>query len=357
MADDLFTREQRLAERAEAATGRTGAGARDDAALDGTAGAPSYGELAGEYRKLLKVTRRMVRLSDRNERALGEAAERQRRDAEEIERKNQALETLSAKLAKYLSPQVYASIFEGRQEVRLASTRKKLTVFFSDIVAFTELTDRLESEDLTRLLNRYLTEMAKVAMAHGATIDKFVGDAIMIFFGDPETRGVREDALACTRMAVAMQRRLRELEAEWRREGVRRPVRCRMGINTGFCTVGNFGSDDRMDYTIIGGAVNIASRLEKAAPPGEIVLSYETWAHVRDEIACEEMGQIDVRGVAYPVAVYRVASPATAPPQAFHHREPGLDLTLDAERMTPTQREDARAALAQALALLGEDQG
>ena len=157
---------------------------------------------------------------------------------------------LSNKLAKYLSPQVYASIFVGKQEVKLASQRKKLTVCFSDIVGFTEATERMESEDLTHLLNNYLTEMSRVANKYGATIDKYVGDAIVFFFGDPETRGIKEDAVACVTMAIAMQKRMQELGAIWRDSGIERPLACRIGIHTGYCTVGNFGSEDRMDYTI-----------------------------------------------------------------------------------------------------------
>ncbi len=113
--------------------------------------------------------------------------------------KSKALEQLSSQLAKCLSPQAYEFIFTGKQEVKIASCRKKLTVFFSDIAGFTETTERLESEDLTRLLNHYLIEMSDIARAYGATIDKYVGDAIVIFFGDPETRGVKEDALRVSR--------------------------------------------------------------------------------------------------------------------------------------------------------------
>src|SRR5210317_548168 len=156
--------------------------------------------------------------------------------------KTEALEQLSSKLAKYLSPQVYDSIFSGKQEVKVASTRKKLTVFFSDIASFTETADRLESEELTQLLNHYLTEMSKIALTHGATIDKYVGDAILIFFGDPETRGVKQDALACVEMAVAMREKMKELRQGWRAAGIERPLQCRMGIHTDYCTVGNFGS-------------------------------------------------------------------------------------------------------------------
>src|ERR687898_2976443 len=110
---------------------------------------------------------------------------------EDLSEKSAALEALSGKLAKYLAPQVYDSIFAGRQDVAIASKRKKLTVFFSDIAGFTEITDKMESEDLTQLLNNYLTEMSRVALEYGATIDKYVGDAILMFFGDPETKGVR----------------------------------------------------------------------------------------------------------------------------------------------------------------------
>ena len=110
------------------------------------------------------------------------------REAELTEKSN-ALQQLSQQLAKYLSPQIYDSIFAGRQEVKLVSQRKRLTVFFSDIAGFTEMTERLQPEDLSQLLNHYLTEMSQIALAHGATIDKYVGDAILIFFGDPDTRG------------------------------------------------------------------------------------------------------------------------------------------------------------------------
>ena len=128
----------------------------------------------------------------------------------------------------------------------------------------------------------------------------------MIFFGDPETRGVLEDARAGVRMAVAMQTRLRELGSVWRDAGIALPLKCRMGVQTEFCTGGNFGSEDRLDYTIIGRGVNIASRLEYLAKPGEILISYETHAHTREEITCVEMGEVEVKGLAYPIAAYRV---------------------------------------------------
>ena len=267
---------------------------------------------------------------------------------EELTEKSNALQQLSNQLAKYLSPQIYDSIFAGRQEVRLVSQRKRLTVFFSDIAGFTQTTERLQSEDLTQLLNHYLTEMSQIALAHGATIDKYVGDAILIFFGDPETRGVKEDAIACVTMALAMRTRMAELQATWRAAGIEEPLRCRMGINTGVCTVGNFGSEDRMDYTIIGGDVNLAARLETACPPSEILISYETHAHVKDVICCEEHGQIDVKGIAYPVATYRVIDlfenldEATQP---IHATLPHFQLDVDVSLMSAVEQQEAAAVL------------
>jgi class 3 adenylate cyclase len=270
---------------------------------------------------------------------------------EELTKKSNTLEQLSNQLAKYLSPQVYESIFSGKQEVKLVSQRKRLTVFFSDLAGFTTMTERLQSEDLTRLLNQYLTEMSQIALAHGATIDKYVGDAIVIFFGDPETRGVKEDAVACVKMAIAMRKRMTELEDVWKSSGLENPLRCRIGINTGVCTVGNFGSEARMDYTIIGGGVNLAARLETACPPSEILVSYETHAHVKDEIYCEEHGHIEVKGIAYPVATYRVVDlyeNLGEGKQTIRAKLPHFQLDVDVSLMSTEEQGEAAAVLLEA---------
>ncbi len=280
-----------------------------------------------------------------------------KRREEELAEKTNALERLSGQLAKYLSPQVYDSIFSGRQEVKVASQRKKLTVFFSDIANFTETADRLESEELTQLLNHYLTEMSEIALEHGATIDKYVGDAIVIFFGDPESLGIREDALACVRMAIAMRTRMTELQVKWRNAGIERPLQCRMGVHTDYCTVGNFGSESRMDYTIIGSGVNLASRLETAATPGEILISYETYAHVRDEFDCVEAGDIDVKGMSHPVAAYRVVDmrdDTTGGYRRIREERPNLSVNIDPGAMTSVERRQASEILREALSSLSD---
>lgn len=266
-----------------------------------------------------------------------------------LSEKSAALAALSSKLAKYLAPQVYDSIFTGQQEVKIVSKRKKLTVCFSDLVGFTEITDKMESEDLTQLLNHYLTEMSKIALQHGATIDKYVGDAIVMFFGDPTSLGVKQDALACVQMAIAMQRRVGELAHEWRNSGIETPLRCRIGIHTGYCTVGNFGSEDRMDYTMVGGTVNLASRLEQEAPPGGVLISFETYAHVRNEVRCEERGQVQVKGIGQPVAAYAVVGPKQDSGQVAIAN---LRLELDPGQMSEDERKAAANALRRALGVL-----
>jgi class 3 adenylate cyclase len=287
-----------------------------------------YQRLLKSYQKLFRVTRRMMRLSDSNERQLNAAAD-------VIAQKHKQLEALSTKLSKYLSPQIYNSIFTGAQNVEIASSRKKLTIFFSDVVNFTETTEKLESEELTSLLNHYLTEMSRIALEFGATIDKYIGDAIMVFFGDPESRGAKEDATACVRMAVAMLQRMGELRSEWQELGAERPFQLRIGINTGYCTVGNFGSDDRMDYTIIGNMVNMTSRLQSHAEVDGILMGHETYSLVKDEIAAEEQTQIKVKGFAEPVRCYKVVGlydDLTRDGKVIREEQDGFRFMLDLQK-------------------------
>lgn len=226
----------------------------------------------------------------------------------DLSAKTEMLETLSSRLSKYLSPQVYTSIFSAGDSVEIAPKRKKLTVFFSDIVGFTPLVDELESEELTDLLNKYLTEMSKIAIEHGATVDKFIGDAIVAFFGDPVSNGIERDAQACVAMALAMQSRLTELRRDWRDKGLDETFNLRIGVATGFCTVGNFGSEDRLDYTAIGSAVNLAARLQTHAETGGILLDNETYHLVKDKIGLVEETRVPLKGFAKPIRAFRIQS-------------------------------------------------
>jgi adenylate cyclase len=274
---------------------------------------------------------------------------------DELAAANDFLAGISMKLAKYLSPQIYRSIFSGQKDVAIATERKKLTIFFSDIKDFTAISERLQPEDLTALLNEYFTEMSAIALQYGATIDKFFGDAILIFFGDPETKGVQEDAQACLQMAIAMQRRMDQLNAQWRKRGIDLPLCVRMGINTGFCNVGNFGSDVRMAYTIVGAEANLASRLQDIAEPGGICLSYETYALVRDMVRAKPLPSIAIKGIGreiVPYAVEGLLGELAQRSQIIAEHVTGLDLFLDLDAIPDADVDRARKRLAEALAAL-----
>ena len=273
----------------------------------------------------------------------------------ELEAKNDFLDSLSTKISRYLSPQIYRSIFSGQKDVTIHTERKKLTIFFSDIQDFTGITERLQPEQITRLLNDYFTEMSKVALAHGGTIDKFIGDAMLVFFGDPETRGDAEDAKACLRMAIEMQHRIAGLNAAWRQTGIEDPFRVRMGINTGFCNVGNFGSNDRMDYTIIGAEANLAARLQSIAEPGHIVVSYETYALVRDIVVAQQLNPIAMKGISRevnPYAIRSVLDSTGKSVEVFSEHLAGLDFYFNAGMIDSTDAKHVRNVLEDALKAL-----
>jgi len=270
---------------------------------------------------------------------------------EEIKREQEKSVQLANSLAKYLSPQVWQSIFSGRKSVRLETQRKRLTVFFSDIKGFTELSEELEAEALTDLLNTYLNEMSKIALKYGGTIDKFVGDSVMVFFGDPTSEGSKNDAVAAVSMAIAMRKHMKVLRQQWRAQGITKLLEIRMGINTGYCTVGNFGADTRMDYTIIGREVNLASRLESASEAGEILVSHETYSLVKDVIMCRDKGQIGVKGFSRPVQTYQIVDfrrDLGAVSSFIEHELPGFSMYLDTNDIQSLDKEKVILALCQA---------
>lgn len=218
-------------------------------------------------------------------------------------RQNEWLTLRTFRLSKYLSPPLRKAILTGK-DVRAETQEKALTIFFSDMEGFTQLAERLDPEQLTSLLNSYLTVMSEIAFRFGGTVDKVIGDSIMVFFGDPESRGVRSDAVRCVSMAIAVRKAMQELQLRWQAEGIEHPVGLRMGINSGVCKVGNFGTENRLDYTLLGRAVNLASRLESSADSNEILLSEDTYGLIGDSIHCIDKGQISIKGFAEPVKVY-----------------------------------------------------
>lgn len=244
-----------------------------------------------------------VTLQARNEELLVE----NEKAFEELSFKTERLEKISNQLAKYLSPQIYKNIFETDTDKVETYTRKKLTVFFSDIKEFTSLSDTLDPDLLAEIINEYLSEMTEIALHFGGTIDKFIGDAILIFFGDPETEGTALDAEKCVNMAIAMRKRVGELDEVWKKEkGITQGLQVRTGISTGYCTVGNFGSVQRVDYTVLGSPVNLAARLEAACGPQEILVSPETKSLVEKVFEFEEKKPIKLKGFSESIKPYQL---------------------------------------------------
>lgn len=223
----------------------------------------------------------------------------------QLESDHTQLKLKTYQILKYL-PAPLRERLAKQKDVEAKTSRKKLTIFFSDVVGFSELAEEMEANELSGLLNSYLTEMSDVADKYGGTVDKFMGDGIMIFFGDPQSKGPKEDAVACVRMALEMRRRMNLLQVRWRDEGIAQNLHVRMGINSGYATVGNFGSNDRLDYTVLGTEVNLASRLETAAQPGEILISSSTFLFTQDKVACKDKGDIRVKGFSEPIRVFSV---------------------------------------------------
>jgi class 3 adenylate cyclase len=283
----------------------------------------------------------------------------------ELTEKNQAINGILAKMRRYLSDALYRRIAGGKVQATAGSTqRRNLTVFFSDVVGFTELTDTVEAETLSQLLNSYLNAMAQICTRWGGTIDKFIGDAVMIYFGDEDGADPADGARRCVSMALEMQSSLGAIQADWARFGTHLALKIRVGINSGYCTVGNFGSNERMDYTLIGGNVNVASRLEHQAPPGGICISGSTYALVKDLIDVRPMGRITVKGVAHPIDTFEVTGRR---PQVIGETNPLYletgdsfelkTLRFDASRTSNIEREAIADGLRRALLLLERANG
>jgi len=173
---------------------------------------------------------------------------------------------------------------------------------FSDIRNFSALTDSLEPEEIFHLLDRYLSEMTKLIHHYDGTLNKIIGDGLLVFFGDPIP--MEDHAQRAVMMAVDMQKKVAELRKEWVQYGYELSIG--IGINTGFMTVGNIGSDTHKDYTVIGNQVNVASRLESRAKPGQILISQRTYSRVKELVDVEEKEAIQVKGIHHPIVIYNV---------------------------------------------------
>lgn len=215
--------------------------------------------------------------------------------------KNQLRDTLQ----RYVSPQVAAHLIANPEKLVLGGEAREMSVLFSDLRGFTSLSEKLKPEELVRILNEYLTEMTDVVFAHEGVLDKYIGDAVMAFWGAPID--APDHALRAVRTAVRMRDRLHELNTSGRWP-VDIELRLGVGVNTGAMVVGNMGSRKRFDYTVMGDTVNLGSRLESLNKEygTEIIVSESTAVVVRDEFTMRELDLVAVKGKKEPVKIFEV---------------------------------------------------
>ncbi len=255
--------------------------------------------------------------------------------AEEAKGRLNTLVSVISKLTRFIPPQVWQPIVKSDSVVDVNNKRAKLTIMFSDIAGFTELSDSLSSDNLADILNTYMKCMTVIANKHGAMLDKFVGDGMICFFGEPNSRGTRQDALDCVAMAIDMRREMRSLRQEWRLMGFE-GLYVRIGITTGYCHVGNFGSNNRISYTIIGKEANLASRLESIAGKGDILISQRTYDYVCHDYECEYAGTYQLKGFDSSINAWQVLDPDANKGRLskwVDHTLPGFNLHLNFKDM------------------------
>ena len=204
---------------------------------------------------------------------------------------------------RYFAPELAEEIAAQVGEIRLGGVKRQAVVLFADIRGFTALSEILSPDEIAALLNEYFTAMVEIVFQHGGALDKFMGDAMMAIWGAPLTRPDDPDLAA--RAAVAMQRALAHLNEEWARQG-RRPLAVGIGLQAGEVFAGNIGSDRRLEYTVIGDAVNTAARLCSEAGPGEILLGEALYQALEAPPSVTPLPPLQLKGKAQAVAVYRV---------------------------------------------------
>jgi class 3 adenylate cyclase len=205
-------------------------------------------------------------------------------------------------LRRYLSPNVAEKILTDSNTLWATPRRKMMTVMFTDIRNFSTFTDNLEPEELFNLLHNYISEMTKIVYRYDGTLNKIIGDGMLIFLGDPVP--MADHAQRAVMMGIEMQKKTDELKKDWRYFGYEFGMG--IGINTGYMTVGNIGSEMQLDYTVIGNQVNVASRLESNAKAGQILISQRTYSSVQDIVEADKIGEIMVKGIHNPILTYNV---------------------------------------------------
>lgn len=210
----------------------------------------------------------------------------------------------SRALIRRYAPAAVAEHLEHGDDSVGAAQRRRVTIFFADVVGFTVLADRLDPEALAEIVNDYLGSVAEIIERLGGTLNEFAGDGVMALFGAPDELDPEDQVRAALAAARELQHALPEWSRRWYALGIDRDLRARIGINTGVVSIGTFGSAVRATYTGIGLQTNIAARIQAQCPPGSVLLSKTSWHLLGDDEPCEPRGEVEVKGVHFPIAMY-----------------------------------------------------
>jgi len=205
---------------------------------------------------------------------------------------------------RYVSKQVVDELLDDDAKLNLGGEEREVTILFSDIRGFTNMSEKMSPEDVVKTLNEYFSDMIDIVFEHNGTLDKIIGDELMIVYGAPIS--TKDDTERAVKTAVEMQERILDLN-KTRKKQKKKPIQVGMGINRGVVVSGNIGSRDMMDYTVIGDTVNLGSRLCSIAGPGEILVSKSVWKEIGELFVCDKLDPVRVKGKKNKVGIYRIA--------------------------------------------------
>jgi class 3 adenylate cyclase/DNA-binding winged helix-turn-helix (wHTH) protein len=243
---------------------------------------------------------------------------RLRQDAE-LRLTHVELEEANRLIRRYVPAQLADAITSGRYVEAAKPERRKLTIVSIGIEDFALAAEELEAEDLAAVLSEYVSEMFAIADRHEGSVNHVAGDGILILFGAPHVTDDRDHALRAIRLAEDVHDRVAAMRNTWANHGLDKPFQIRIGINTGYISVGDFGTAGRKLYSAVGLQTNIAERIQAECPAGEVLLSHTTWALVHDVIASGPHGEIQVTGLAHPLRLYALARDGVQAPASGAH--------------------------------------
>jgi class 3 adenylate cyclase/CheY-like chemotaxis protein len=268
------------------------------------AGADEYLTKPVDHGALVARVNSMLRIKALTDTVQAQSAKLAEWNAKLEQRVNEQLGELEnlSRLKRFFSPQLAEAILTGGADNPLASHRREVTVVFLDLRNFTAFAETSEPEEVMRVLREFHTEMGKLILEHGGTLERFTGDGMMIFFNDPVV--VPDPAARALHMAVAMRERVNKMSIVWGKHGY--DLSLGIGIAQGYATIGAIGFEERLDYGAVGAVTNLAARLCGEAKGGQILTNRKTLSQFEQLVEAEPIGEVSLKGFAKPISVYSI---------------------------------------------------